>query len=202
MTIHSILIAAAAGCSLLTAGNLSAQAPDSSSMPKTNSHWAFLVSSGTLVPTGAQRNAIKRGNLTAAQLTYVARPALAITSTVGWARSRDVAITDTPKLDVFTYDVGAELRAPHGITSKAVTFTPFASAGVGGRSYNYRKLDVDATHNVAAYAGIGGEVGVRRVRVRLEARDNVAGFKPLSGTGAAHTGNDVIVMAGLRFVSR
>jgi hypothetical protein len=149
-----------------------------------------------------QRDAIKRGSLTAAQLTYVLRPAFAITSTVGWARSRDVAIAGTPKLDVFTYDVGAEVRAPRSITGDAITLIPFAGAGAGGRSYNYRNLDVDATHNVAAYSSVGGEVGVRRVRVRLEARDYVTGFKPLGGVGAARTGNDVVVMAGVRIVSR
>jgi len=202
MTIHSVLIAAAMGCGLLTASNLSAQVTESPSKPETKSRWEFLVPSGTLVPTGAQHDAIKRGNLTALQLTYVARPTFAITSTVGWARSRDIMIADNPKLDVFTYDVGAEVRAPRWITGKAVTFTPFAGAGAGGRSYNYRKLDVDATHNVAAYGSAGGELGVGRVRLRLEARDYVTGFKPLSGVGAARTGNDVLMMAGLRFVAR
>jgi hypothetical protein len=202
MTIHSALIAAAMGCTLLTASNLSAQATEAPPTPTVASRWGFLLHSGTLVPTGAERDAIKRGNLSAAQLTYVVRPALAITSTVGWARSRDIAIADNPKLDVFTYDVGAEVRAPRWITGKAVTFTPFAGVGAGGRSYNYRKLDLDATHNVAAYGSVGGELGVRRVRVRLEARDYVAGFKPLSGDGAARTSNDVLVMVGLRFVAR
>jgi len=200
MTIQSALIAAAMGCTLLTATSLSAQGTDSASMPKANSRWEFLVNSGTLVPTGIERSAIKRGNLTAAQLTFVARPALAITSTVGWARSRDIATADNPKLDVFTYDVGAEVRASRW--GNAVTITPFAGVGAGGRSYNYRNLDVDATHNVAAYGSVGSDIGVRRVRVRLEARDYVTGFKPLTGGGAARTGNDVVVMAGLRFVSR
>ena len=62
--------------------------------------------------------------------------------------------------------------------------------------------NVDATHNLSAYGSVGGEVGVRRVRVRIEARDYVSGFKPLAGQGAARTGNDVVVMAGVRLVSR
>jgi hypothetical protein len=202
MMIHSALIAAATGCTLLTASNLSAQDTDTFAKPAAKSRWEILVPSGTLVPTGAQHAAIKRGNLTAVQLTYVARPAFAVTSTVGWARSRDIAIVDNPKLDVFTYDVGAEVRAPNWIAGNAVTFTPFAGTGAGGRSYNYRKLDVDATHNIAAYGSVGGELGVRRVRVRLEARDYLTGFKPLTGNGAARTGNDVVVMVGLRLVSR
>jgi hypothetical protein len=200
MTIQSILIAFALGTLVTT--TLSAQVTESPATPERKSHWELLVPSGTVVPTGAQRGAIKRGNLTAVQLSYVARPALAITSTVGWARSRDIATAGDPKLDVFTYDVGAEVRAPGWMSGKTVSFTPFAGAGAGGRSYNYRKLDVDATHNVSAYAGVGGELGIRRIRLRLEARDYVTGFKPLSGEGAARTGNDVVVMAGLRFVSR
>ena len=69
----------------------------------------------------------------------------------------------------------------------------------GARSYNYRNLDVDATHNVAAYAATGGEVNAGRVGVRLEVRDYVAGFKPLTGAGTASTRNDVVIMVGLRF---
>jgi hypothetical protein len=202
MTIHSLIIAAAASCTLLTASNLFAQDTDTASKAEAKSRWEILVPSGTLVPTGAEHNAIKRGSLTALQVTYVSRPTFAITSTVGWARSRDIVNADNPKLDVFTYDVGAEVRAPRSITGEAVTLVPFAGVGAGGRSYNYRKLDVDATHNVAAYGSIGGELGAGRVRLRIEARDYVTGFKPLSGVGAARTGNDVVVMAGLRLVSR
>lgn len=164
--------------------------------------WEFLVSSGSIVPTGAQRDAIKRGNLTLAQLSYVVRPAIALTASLGWARSRDVASAGDPKLDVFTYDLGAEVRAPRVLAGKGVSFRPFAGAGAGARSYNYRSLDVDATHNVAAYGSAGGELGIGRVRLRLEVRDYVTGFKPLDGVGTASTRNDVVVMAGLRFVRR
>jgi len=202
MTIHSTLVAAAMGCTLLTASTLSAQDTTTVAKSQPKSRWELRVPSGTLIPTGAQRDFIKRGNLTATQLTYVAPSGLAITSTVGWARSRDAATTDNPKLDVFTYDVGAELRAPHSITGEAVTFIPFTGVGAGGRSYNYRNLDVGATHNAAAYGSVGGELGFARVRVRLEARDYVTGFKPLSGAGLARTGNDVVVMVGVRLVSR
>jgi hypothetical protein len=199
---RSAVIAAAVGCALITTSQLSAQGTEPQATSGKTERWELVVPGGAIVPTGVQRDAIKRGNLTAVQLTYVARPAFAVTSTFGWARSRDVATAGSPKLDVFTYDVGAEVRAPRWLAGKATTFSPFAGAGVGGRSYNYRKLDVDATHNVAAYASAGGELGFRRVRVRLEARDYVTGFKPLDGVGGARTGNDIVVMAGLRLVSR
>ena len=194
MNINSVVIAAAIGCSVVS--NLSAQATEGQATPASKSSWELIVPSGALLPTGAQRDAIKRGNLTAVQLIYVIRPEIAVMSTFGWARSRDVITSGSPKLDVFTYDAGAEVRAP----SWKKNITPFAGAGVGGRSYNHRKLDVDATHNVSAYASAGGELAVRRIRVRVEARDYVSAFRPLAGAGESRAGNDVVVMAGLRWV--
>ncbi len=164
--------------------------------------WEFDIPTGTVVPTGAQRGAITRGNLIAAQLTYVVRPELAITTTLGWARSRDIVSIGEPKVDLFTYDVGAEFRAPRWIAVKAITFSPFAGGGAGARSYNYRNLDVDARHNVAAYVSAGGELGIWRVRLRIEVRDYVTGFKPLGGGGTVDARNDVVVMTGLRVCFR
>jgi hypothetical protein len=198
--------AAIAASLLLSASGLSAQTSEAHATPEQppqqRARWELLVPTGTVVPTGAQRAALKRGTMNAVQLAYVPRPALAVTATLGWARSRDIASPGDPKLDLFTYDLGAEVRAPRWSASDAVTFMPFVGVGAGARSYNYRSLDVDATHNVAAYGAVGGELGVRRVRLRLEARDYVTGFKPLGGAGTADTRNDVVVMAGLRFVRR
>jgi hypothetical protein len=105
-------------------------------------------------------------------------------------------------LDVFTYDVGAEARAPQWFAGHALTLNAFAGGGAGGRSYNYRDLDVDSTRNVSAYVAVGGEVGMRRVHLRVEVRDYVGGFTPLAGGDHGDTRNDVVVMAGLRFSKR
>lgn len=182
--------------------DLAAQTADSSAAPAQRSHWELLVPTGAMMPTGAQRDAIRRGNLSAVQLSYVPRAVLAVTATVGWGRSRDIATAGDPKLDVFTYDVGAEVRAPRLNDGRAVTFMPFAGVGAGARSYNYRRLHVDATHDLAGYGATGGELGVRHIRLRVEARDYVSGFKPLVGGGPAATRNDVVVTAGLRLVRR
>jgi hypothetical protein len=160
--------------------------------------WELRFTSGALVPTGNQRNFLKDAQVTAAQLSWVVRPSLAITGTFGWARSRDIASVDTPKLDVFTSDLGVEARPALWFANRAVTFSPFAGLGAGARSYNYRKLDVDATNNLAGYGTVGGELGFRRVGLRLEARNYVTGFKPLVGGGKSDMRNDVVIMAGLR----
>jgi hypothetical protein len=161
--------------------------------------WEFRITSGAFVPTGNQRNYLKDGQVSAAQLAWLARPSLAVTGTFGWARSRDLRSADTPKLDAFTSDVGVELRPAHWFAGHAVTVDPFVGVGAGTRSYNYRKLDVDATNNLAGYGAVGGQVGMRRVAVRLEVRDYATGFKPLVGPGKSDTRNDVVIMAGLSF---
>ncbi len=164
--------------------------------------WEFRISSGTLVPTGVQREVLENAPLTVAQLSYLARPSLAVTGSFGWARSRDLAPAGTHRVDIFTYDLGAEARAPQWCAGHAMTLSGFAGGGAGARSYNYRHLDVDATRNVAAYAAVGTEVGFRRVHVRVEVRDYVGRFKPLAGGGHGDTRNDVVVMAGLRLSKR
>jgi hypothetical protein len=161
--------------------------------------WELRFTSGAFIPTGNQRNFLKDAHVSAAQLSWVVRPSLAITGTFGWAPSRDIASVDTPKLDVFTADLGVEARPGEWFAEGAVTFSPFAGLGAGSRSYNYRKLDVDATNNLAGYATVGGELGIGRVGLRLEVRDYVTGFKPLVGVGKSDTRSDVVIMAGLRF---
>lgn len=181
---------------IITATHTSAQTQD---VPADEPHWEFIVNSGALVPTGAQRGAIKRGKATAAQLSYVVQERFAVLASFGWVRTRDVASDDDPKVDMFTYDVGAEVRANRWLDGGTLSFSPFAGIGAGGRSYNYRSLDLDATHNLAGYASAGGELGIGgRVKLRLEARDYITGFKPLHGGGAVDTRNDVTVMVGLK----
>jgi len=172
------------------------------SAPAPKPSWEFLVASGTLIPTGAQRQDLQRANITAAQVAYVIRPDFAITGTFGWARSRDIANVARPSIDVFTYDVGAEARSNRWSAGRATTFSPFAGVGVGARSYNYHSPNVDATHNAAGYVSAGGEFGRGRVRLRLEARDYVTGFKPFNGAGTGSVRNDVTAMIGLRITGR
>ena len=177
----------------------SAAAP--SSAPPAN-RWDLRFTSGALVPTGNQRNALKDAQASAVQFSWLVLPSLAVTGTFGWARSRDLASVATPKLDVFTSDLGVEARSAKWFAGRAVTLIPFAGVGAGARSYNYRKLDVDATNNLAGYVAVGGEVAVGRVGLRLEARDYATGFKPLVGAGTSATRNDIVIMAGLSFNRR
>lgn len=183
---------------LLTA----ASAAPAQQVATTTRAWELRIPSGGLIATGAQRDHLKNGQMTGIQLSRTVRPSLAITGTFGWARSQDIAAANTPKLDVFTSDIGLEACSHQWVASAPVSFNSFAGFGGGVRSYNYRKLDVDATNNLAGYVAAGGELGVGRVALRIEARDYVTGFKPLTGAGKSETRNDVVVMAAFRFNRR
>ena len=161
--------------------------------------WEFYVSTGRLIPTGAQRDSLKAADLTALVVSYAPRPSFAITGTFGWARSHDIVLAGEPKLDIFICDVGAEARAPQMTMGSAWKVAPYVGIGVGARSFNIPKLAAEPTHNLAGYGSVGGEFAIHRVHLRLEVRDYVSSFKPLAGVGRAATHNDLVVMLGLRF---
>jgi hypothetical protein len=161
----------------------------------------LLIPSGTLVPTGAQVDDVKRGSLMAIQLSYGLRPDLVLTSTTGWVRTTPLGLGADATLDLFTYDAGVEYRLARRTGDRRVNVKPFTGAGVGARTHSYRHVDVASTHNPAMYASVGGEVGLSRVRVRLEVRDYLTWVTP-SGTSGGTRRNDVSVLAGLRLALR
>lgn len=160
----------------------------------------LLMPTGTFTPKGAHDEDLKRANLTAVQLSYGLRPDLVLTSTVGWARTHATGLGADAKLDMFTYDIGAECRIPRRVGDGRFNVKPFTGLGVGARSYNYRDIDAATTHNLAAYAAAGGEIGLAKVRVRLEVRNYMTWLNP-AGTDNVRR-NDVAFMAGVRLGGR
>lgn len=199
---NAVLVAALLASSLSPAGEAAAQASAEAAAQApapAQGRWEVRVPGGRFLPTGDQRQALDEAHVTALQVSRVLGSRLALTGTFTWARSRDLGSLDSPKLDVFTSDLGLEARtAKRGVPGRT-TYGFFAGVGAGVRSYDHRALPIDATHNLAGYASVGGDVDVRRVGVRLEVRDYVGGFKPLLGTGTSRVGNDLVVTAALRF---
>ena len=178
---------------LASAGRLSAQ-PTEPTTPR----FELIMPSGTMVPTGSQESEIRRATLTAVQVSYGLRPDLVVTGMLGWARTNHLGRSGDNRLDLFTYDVGAECRLPRRASDGRFSVKPFTGAGVGARTFNYRQADADTTHHLAAYVSAGGEVGVaRRVRVRLELRNYMTWVDADATQGSARR-NDLAVMAGLR----
>ena len=164
--------------------------------------WQFRVASGSLLPTGAQREAVKRAPMIAAQLSRGITPAIAVVSTIGWARSRDLATLDAARLDIFSADLGLEATASTRQISKTFSFTPIIGLGSGMRYYHHRHLAADATTTLGGYVAAGGEVGIGRVGVRLEVRDYLTNFTPLIAGGRSAVRNDVMLLGALRLKRR
>lgn len=154
---------------------------------------------GAYLPTGDQRDFLEDAVLTGAQASWRINPVFAITGTFGWSPSADRLTLGEPTLDLFQYDIGAEARAAGWLRRSSWTFSPFVGLGLGGRTYHYRDLDVDSSTQFGGYGALGGDFGLGRFGLRLEARDYVSRFEPLIGADESDTRNDVAVLAGLNY---
>lgn len=178
---------------------VAARAQSDSTSPR---RWELRIPSGALLPIGEQRQYLQRGTLTAFQASWLPRASLAVTGTVGWAKSRDLATLESPRLNAFAVDVGVEARPSRWAVGRRVSLSPFVGIGAGARSYDYRGRASDAQHNMAGYTSLGGELGVGRVGLRVEVREYVSGYAPMTGAGARDVRSDAIVMAAVRFNRR
>ena len=173
-----------------------------STQDQTERAWAIRFTSGALVPTGTQRNSFKDAQLSAAALSWRLSSSLAITGSFSWARSRVVDAVDRTKVDIFTSDLGMEVRTRELRSTHAINLRPFASAGGGVRTYNYRAAGIDATNHPAGFLAVGTDVGLGRAGVRLEVRDYVTRFAPQVGNATAEARNDVVMNVGLSLKKR
>jgi hypothetical protein len=157
---------------------------------------------GAFVPTGAQRDLLKDAVLVGAQASYALTPHVALLGSFGWAPSKDQTFAEE-KVDLFQYEVGVEGRLPNLSPAARVVTRPYASVGVGGRTYDYRDLaGVGAETNLLGFGGVGVDVAQRNgpIGLRVEARDNVTAFKGLRGELAERKArNDLQFTAGLTF---
>jgi len=149
---------------------------------------------GAYLPTGDQRDFVKDAVVLGAQASWTLNSNFALAGTFGWAPSKDKVTAGDRTLDQFQYDVGVEARAPE-LTASLIT--PFIGAGIGGRTYSYRDLDVSSKTNFDGYGSLGLDVWFGRAGVRVEGRDYVSRFQPLTGSGDTKTRNDITLAAGL-----
>jgi opacity protein-like surface antigen len=149
---------------------------------------------GAYLPTGDQRDFVKEAVVVGAQASWTVNSNAALTTSFGWAPTKDKVSAGDQTVDQFQYDVGVEARAARLSTPKV---TPFIGAGIGGRTYSYRDLDVDSKSNFDGYGALGIDAGVGRVGIRIEGRDYLSRFQPLTGGGETKSRNDVTLAVGL-----
>jgi hypothetical protein len=149
---------------------------------------------GAYVPTGDQRDFLKDAVLAGVQGSLNFGTNFAVTGSFGWSPSKDKLTPGDQKIDAYQYDLGLEVRTPDAYLGG---ITPFVGAGLGGRTYSYRDLNVDSKTNFDGYGAVGVDIGLGRVGARIEARDYVSRFQPLTGRGDTNTRNDIGLFAGL-----
>ena len=172
---------------LVAAAKLVGQAP-------TSPRGAIRPFVGAYIPTGDQRDFLKDAVLVGAQAEWNATENLSLAGNFGWAPSKDKITAGDQKIDAFQYDVGLEARPAFANLAGA---TPFVGAGVGGRTYSYRDLNVDSKTNFDGYGALGLDAAAGPIGIRIEARDYVSRFQPLTGGGSTKTRNDVALLAGV-----
>lgn len=151
---------------------------------------------GAYIPTGDQRDFLKDAVLVGAQASWDVNANVALTGSFGWTPSKDRVTAGDQTIDAFQYDVGVEARSA---TLSTAQLLPFIGAGVGGRTYSYRDLEVDSKSNFDGYGALGVDIGLGPVGIRVEGRDYVSRFQPLTGGGDTKTRNDVALLAGVSF---
>ena len=201
---RKLTIAAAAALAALTLipARADAQATPSASRVPVAKPFEVRPYVGALVATGDQRDLLKDAVLVGAQASYAVTPSVALLGSFGWAPTKDQTFADE-KVDLFQYELGVEGRLPNVTAAWPVVTRPYASLGVGGRTYDYRDLaGAGARTNLLGFGAVGLDVGQRDglIGLRIEARDNVTAFKGLRGELSERTArNDVQLTAGLTF---
>jgi hypothetical protein len=158
---------------------------------------------GALVGTGDQHDALKSAVLVGGQASYAFHPNFAVVGTFGWSPSQDKLSPQQPKLDLYQYDLGIEGRLNDLTEGSWIATRPYAVVGGGARTYSLRNVpNADSQTNPLGYGALGVDLDQAggKYGLRLEARDNVTGFKGLRGEFLDRkTRNDIQLSAGLTF---
>lgn len=153
------------------------------------------------VPVGGQRDLLMNGLGVGTQASWRVARRLAISGTFGWTQTMDRVTPGDQVLDIIQYDAGVEGRLPAWRSGASWTtgdlweITPFVGIGLGGRTHNYRDLDVAAKTVFEAYGATGADVDIGGTGLRFEVRDHLSRFKPPGRV--SRTRNDLALRAGL-----
>jgi len=158
---------------------------------------------GAIVGTGDQGDALKSAVLVGGQASYAVHPNFSLVGSFAWSPSQDKLSPQRPDLDLYQYDLGIEGRLNNLTEGSPIVTRPYAVLGGGGRTYSLRNVPgADAQTNPLGYGAVGLDLNQSsgKIGLRLEARDNITGFKGFRGELAERkTRNDLQFAAGLTF---
>jgi hypothetical protein len=153
---------------------------------------------GAYLPTGDHRDLLGDAITAGIQGGYTLTEYFSLVATIGVAPSSDKRIPRYGDVDLFTYDIGAELTTSFEIGRAGMTLSPFVGFGAGGRTYDYRDWNSRSETNFAGYGALGGQLRMNSLGLRVEARDYMSSFKGLVGEMPdRETRNDITIVTAL-----
>ena len=145
---------------------------------------------GAYIPTGAQRDLFRNATMVGVQGAMEMTPTFHLLGTVSWTPVHNKYVGFDENVNLFTYDVGAEVGLVRSLGSDWL-LKPFGGLGIGMRSYSFKGAGLSDETCGSGYVAMGSELQLRKLALRLEGRDNVFCYRsPLAGV-ASKTRNDV-----------
>jgi hypothetical protein len=119
----------------------------------------FRLFAGAYVPTGKQADVLKSSMLVGVQSAVELTSGVHLLGTFAYATPRPDRPTMGNDVHLYQYDVGAELFHIYSASSESEhwTFRPFIGAGLGGRTYDVKKVASGTSTAVATPADREGD---------------------------------------------
>lgn len=153
---------------------------------------------GAIIPTGDQRDLFLDAPMTGVSAALELHPSLHVLTTFMWVPAQNKYPVAQDNVNIYQYTLGAELGFVKPLGGRW-ELRPFAGLGVGGRTYAFQGLGLTDRTNFVGYGAVGTEFQIARTALRLEARDNVFGYRsPVSGVGSK-TRNDIGLSLGIAY---
>ena len=151
---------------------------------------------GVFLPVGAFKSDFKSATMVGAQAAVEVNRHFHGVASVGWTHGHNKLFVEDVTY-IWQYDVGAELNAVREM-GWGWYFRPFAGAGAGGRTYDYRGVAAKTTSCTAGYGSAGAEIQRNVLAFRAEARDYLSCFESPIST-EKHTRNDIGLTFGIAY---
>jgi hypothetical protein len=153
---------------------------------------------GASVPTGTHRDYFKDAALFGLQGAIELTPNLHMLGSFSWVDGKNKYSVTNTNVDIFQYDVGAELGA---VTPLALGWElkPFLGVGAGARTYSFSSDQLSNKTCALGYGAAGSEFQISNIALRLEARENFFCYKsPIIGE-KSKTRNDLGLSFGIAY---
>lgn len=153
---------------------------------------------GAYMPTGAMSNVMKSSALFGMQGALEVNPNLHVIGTLGWAPAHNKFTGYDENVNIFSYDIGAELGLVRPMGS-GWEFKPFFGLGGGARTYDYKATGFPTHTSALGYLSAGSEFQLNPVALRVEARANAYDYKSPVTNVSANTRNDIALLFGFAY---